>query len=73
MNQQNYNGTQQNQANAYRSSNPGTTGYGYAPMQQTQQSGVQYPYQQTQQKKSGGKQGKKHRKGNYIRGNFRIS
>ena len=55
MNQQNYNGTQQNQANAYRSSNPGTTGYGYAPMQQTQQSGVQYPYQQTQQKKSGGK------------------
>ena len=55
MNQQNYNGTQQNQANAYRSSTPGTTGYGYAPMQQTQQSGVQYPYQQTQQKKSGGK------------------
>lgn len=67
MNQQNPNGVQQNQANAYRSTNAGTTGYGYVPPQQVQRqtqpvpqyqaqpSAMQYPAQQTTQKSGGGK------------------
>ena len=66
MNQQNQNGVQQNQANAYRQTNAGTTGYGYTPNQYVQRQGqpsvpyqqqtaVQYPAQQSAQKSSGGK------------------
>ena len=67
MNQQNQNGMQPNQANAYRSTNAGTTGYGYVPTRQeqkpvqvpsqypVQQSAMQYPVQQTAQKSGGGK------------------
>ena len=66
MNQQNQNGVQQNQANAYRQTNAGTTGYGYTPNQYVQRQGqpsvpyqqqtaVQYPAQQPAQKSSGGK------------------
>lgn len=47
MNQQNQNGVQQNQANAYRQTNAGTTGYGYTPNQYVQRQGQpSVPYQQ---------------------------
>ena len=54
MNQQNPNGVHPNQTNGYRSTTPGTTGYGYVPVQQVPQTAAQYPMQQNT-RKSGGK------------------
>ena len=67
MNQQNPNGVKSNQPNTYRSTNPGTTGYGYVPTQHgqrqaqpavqypVQQSAMQYPVAQTTQRSGGAK------------------
>ena len=54
MNQQNPNGVHPNQTNGYRSTTPGTNGYGYVPVQQVPQTAAQYPVQQDT-RKSGGK------------------